>query len=158
VTLDIDDDKKPDYVEDASSFDYSVLNLDTVIAFEIFEHLPFPLFNRVIERLSECDVRQIVFSIPWCEKKLFRGQIKLPRMNPYRFSLTLPWRTVTTENHFWELDSMSMLRRGRVVEQGSNDKVLIPLKQVRALFEDKGYALRLEKKVDDSQFLSAEKL
>mgnify|MGYP004247294161 CR=1 FL=1 len=79
-------------------------------------------------------------------------------MNPYRFSLTVPWRKVTTVNHFWELDSMSILNGGRVVEQGSNDKVLIPLKQVHALFEDKGYTLRLEKKVDYIQFFSAQKL
>lgn len=158
TTLDIDDHKQPDHVEDASSFDYSALNLDTVIAFEMFEHLPFPLFSRVIERLAECGVGQIIFSIPWCEKKLFRGQLKLPRMNPYRFSLTVPWRKVTTVNHFWELDPMSMLHRGKVVEQASNDKVLIPLKQVRALFEEQGYALRLEKKVDYIQFFCAEKL
>ena len=158
TTLDIDEDKRPDYVEDASSFDYAALNLDTVIAFEIFEHLPFPLFCRVIERLSECGVNQIVFSVPWCEKKLFRGQIKLPRMNPYRFALTVPWRKVSTVNHFWELDSMSILNRGRMVEQVSNEKVLIPLKQVVDLFEAQGYAVRLEKKVDYIQFFSAEKL
>jgi 2-polyprenyl-3-methyl-5-hydroxy-6-metoxy-1,4-benzoquinol methylase len=103
TTLDIDEDKAPDYVEDASSFDYGALNLDTVLAFEIFEHLPFPLFCRVIERLAECQVNQIIFSVPWCEKKLLRGQIKFPRMNPYRFSLTLPWRSVTTETTFGSL-------------------------------------------------------
>ena len=99
-TLDIDEEKSPDYVDDASSFDYGALELDVVVAFEIFEHLPFPLFCRVIQRLSECEIDQIVFSVPWCEKKLLRGQIKLPRLQPYRFSVTVPWRRVTTENHF----------------------------------------------------------
>lgn len=158
TTLDIDEDKAPDYVEDASSFDYGALNLDTVLAFEIFEHLPFPLFCRVIERLAECQVNQIIFSVPWCEKKLLRGQIKFPRMNPYRFSLTLPWRSVTTENHFWELDPVGILNRGRSVEQASNEKVLIPLKQVLSLFEDYGYSVCLEKKVDYIQFFSAQRL
>jgi hypothetical protein len=158
TTLDIDENKAPDYVEDASSFDYGALNLDTVIAFELFEHLPFPLFCRVIKRLAECNVNQIVFSVPWCEKKLLRGQIKLPRMNPYRFALTLPWRSVTTENHFWELDPVALLNRGRPVEQVSNEKVLIPLKQVLAVFEAHGYGVCLEKKVDYIQFFSADKL
>ena len=155
ITLDIDADKKPDYVDDASSFDYGALNVDAVVAFEIFEHLPFPLFCRVIQRLSDCGVQQLVFSVPWCEKKLLRGQFKLPRMKPYRFSITLPWRRVSTENHFWELDSFSAFKKDKRVEQTSNQKVLIPLTQLTTFFESLGYEINPIKKVDYIQFFTA---
>ena len=154
-TLDIDEEKSPDYVDDASSFDYGALELNVVVAFEIFEHLPFPLFCRVIQRLSECEIDQIVFSVPWCEKKLLRGQIKLPRLQPYRFSVTVPWRRVTTENHFWELDSVPFIGGKRRVEQTNNAKVLIPMQQLLDVFTSHGYDVTLEKKVDYIQFFSA---
>ena len=155
ITLDIDADKSPDYVDDASSFDYGALDVETVVAFEIFEHLPFPLFCRVIERLSACDVKRLVFSVPWCEKKLLRGQFKLPRMKPYRFSITLPWRRVSTVNHFWELDPFSAFQKNKTVDQTSNEKVLIPLAQLVRFFEAKGYTVVPEKKVDYIQFFTA---
>ena len=155
ITLDIDADKSPDYVDDASSFDYGALDVETVVAFEIFEHLPFPLFCRVIDRLSDCGVQRLVFSVPWCEKKLLRGQFKLPRMKPYRFSITLPWRRVSTVNHFWELDPFSAFQRNKTVDQTSNQKVLIPLSQLVRFFESKGYTVVPEKKVDYIQFFTA---
>ena len=155
ITLDIDADKAPDYVDDASSFDYGALDVESVLAFEIFEHLPFPLFCRVIERLSACEVKRIVFSVPWCEKKLLRAQVKLPRMKPYRFAITLPWRRVSTINHFWELDPFSAFQKKRTVDQTSNEKVLIPLSQLTSFFESQGYTISAEKKVDYIQFFTA---
>ena len=154
-TLDIDADKKPDHVGDASSFDYAAVQPHTVLAFEIFEHLPFPLFCRVVKRLADCGVEQIIFSVPWCEKKLLRGQVKLPRLKPYRFALTLPWRRVTTPSHFWELDPLSTFVRRTPIVQTSNDKVLVPMSQLESVFVDCGYDIRLEKKVDYIQFFSA---
>ena len=155
LTLDIDADKQPDYVDDASSFDYGALNIDTVVAFEIFEHLPFPLFCRVIERLASCGVSKLIFSVPWCEKKLLRGQFKLPRMKPYRFAITLPWRKVSTQNHFWELDPFSAFQKHKTVDQTSNEKVLIPLSQLTNFFQSLGYEVVAEKKVDYIQFFTA---
>jgi len=79
-TLDIDPLKKPDYNANALEFDYSTNNFSSLLAFEIFEHIPFDTFQKVIHKVSDSDVTKIIFSVPWAQYYFAPLRIKLPRL------------------------------------------------------------------------------
>ena len=48
TTLDIDEGKNPDICEDALSFNYLKAKIDVVLAYEVFEHIPFSTFHKLV--------------------------------------------------------------------------------------------------------------
>ena len=110
-TIDIDSEKKPDYVEDITSVDFSALGANCVLAFEIFEHLPFPLFKKSIRNLAAANAQTIIFSVPWSARCLAEVYLRFPKINPLSFSVSMKKRKITTSNHFWELMKRGVTKR-----------------------------------------------
>ena len=145
-TLDIDEHKRPDYCVSALDFDYKAHQVDIVLAFEIFEHIPFETFKKVIKKISESGVKSLYFSLPWNERKAFGLSVKLPKFKELSWSIWLPLNKITTHAHFWELSKES---------QQVGGKQLVSQTQVRDVFEQAGYALHLEERSGCIQYLSA---
>lgn len=146
-TLDIDAEKHPDFCESAVDFDYSKRNVDCVLAFEIFEHIPYSTFKKLIEKLSCEKVKKIIFSVPWNEMQVASISLKLPKIPKFELRLRLSKNRITTKAHFWELS--------RTAKVQDDKKQLIKLSQMISLFNENGYAIRTQKKVGYIQYFSA---
>jgi len=146
TTLDIDEDKKPDVCESASEFDYLNAAADVILAFEIFEHIPFSTFEKVIEKISASNVKEIYFSLPWNEVQLVDFKLKLPVIDSVKFRWAMPRNKIITKAHFWELSKKKK-------EVGG--KLLVTIKDVERLFNKYGYAVNQLNKVDYIEYFQA---
>lgn len=145
-TLDIDKEKKPDFCSNALEFDYKQSNANTILAFEIFEHIPFSTFKKILNRFSHNNINKIYFSVPWNEQVLFDISIKLPKFKRIEHTISYPRKTITTKTHHWELS-----KTRKTLDQ----KILVPMAELKEVFSKNGYMLRSEKKTESIQFLSA---
>jgi hypothetical protein len=145
-TLDIDAGKQPDHCASALDFDYAGHDIETVVAFEIFEHIPFTTFEKVIKKLSDSNIKNLYFSLPWNEKMLVGFELKLPKIRALSWSLWIPRNKITTHAHFWELT-----RRPRNIPE----KHLVSEALLRDLFTQCGYVLNSVTRKGAIQFFSA---
>lgn len=152
VTLDIDPDKKPDIVGDISSMDLSAISFDCLLAFEVFEHLPYPLFVRAVENICRAEPGFIIFSVPWGKLRLFDLTLQLPQSRPIEFGLHIrkpesPRFFIPT--HFWELKK-GKASKSEVVSQGKRG--LVAKREVMDVFRRNGYSIEEGPKEDKIQF------
>lgn len=146
TTLDIDEEKHPDICESASEFDYSSLDVNVVLAFEVFEHIPFATFENVIKCLSQAHVDRVFFSLPWNEYQLLDFKLTLPFLKEMKIAWSLSKRKITTHAHFWEL-----AKRARTFP----DKKLVKLEQMVSFFESQGFKVTPLVKVGCIQYFQA---
>lgn len=145
-TLDIDEHKEPDYCVNALDFDYKVHHIDTVLAFEIFEHIPFETFKKVIRKISDSDVKAVYFSLPWNEVKAFGMSVKLPKFKEFSRSIWLSRNNITTHAHFWELSKK---------DRQLKEKQLVSFEQIKKIIEQAGFILKPEERIGGIQYFSA---
>lgn len=153
-TIDIDEAKRPDIVSDIASGDLSSMDFECVLAFEIFEHLPYPLFKQAVYNLTQYRPKFIIFSIPWSERRILELKINIPRLKEKTLSFYARKNRILAQNHFWELkkhgkDSDSILSQGK--------KGLVSIAKIRELFSFVGYELTIKQKVKNIQYFVAER-
>lgn len=102
-TLDIDSEKNPDIVSNMVVYDFQS-EYDHVLAFEVFEHIPYNEFESVLNKLSKICRNFLFLSIPKSEVVLFRCELRFPKIKNKVISVTIPKRKITTKHHFWELN------------------------------------------------------
>lgn len=146
-TLDIDEDKSPDYCESALDFDYKINSVKVVIAFEIFEHIPYDTFLKLLSRLCAHGVRDIYFSLPWCEKQILKITMKLPKLQQFNINVFLPRKNIIEPLHYWELHATDHV--------ADVDKQLISVKRLKEVFAENSYLLRPINKIQSIQYFSA---
>jgi hypothetical protein len=104
TTLDIDPGKRPDIVANVATYDFP-RTYDAVLAFEVFEHIPFDKFEQVVHRLAGVARDYVFVSLPRNELVPFRLSLKL---GARRREHSLEWRRlegrIRETHHFWELD------------------------------------------------------
>jgi len=64
TTCDIDKDLRPDIVSDITKLNLPDNSYDTVVAFEVLEHLPFKLFEKSLIEMKRVSKKYVVLSIP----------------------------------------------------------------------------------------------
>jgi uncharacterized UPF0146 family protein len=148
LTLDIDKDKAPDICESAYDYDFTNDNIDVILAFEIFEHIPFDTFEKIINNISKSNINKILFSLPWNERVLFNISLKFPKIRQLYFQLSLPLGHISTEAHFWELCKFSKKLIGKELKK---------VNSVVDLFHANGFSLALDKKIGNIQYFTATK-
>src|SRR5690606_34178327 len=79
-TLDIDEGKRADYHQNALDFDYKKNDINVIMAFEIFEHIPLETFMKLIEKISNHGVDRIYFSVPFNKRRVLHLDLKLPKI------------------------------------------------------------------------------
>ena len=151
-TVDIDEDKYPDIVSDASSYDFYSCNFSVVLAFEVFEHIPFPLFKRTVQNIASQQPSRFLFSLPWSVRNAGWVEIKIPKVKKLRVGLDIPKRKVLTKNHFWELKRKGRASQG--VLEGSS-KGLVSVGDVVDVFGDCGYSVEPIHREGRIQFFEA---
>ena len=145
-SLDIDPDKKPDICAEASGFSYSSLNLDGVLAFEVFEHMPIQLLNKLIQQLYNSKVSKLLFSVPWNDVNLASLVVKIPFAPKVAINIKIPRLKVSTPAHFYELS---------LINRKIGKKELITEAKFKDIFFSNGYECQKLNRVDNIQFYLA---
>jgi ubiquinone/menaquinone biosynthesis C-methylase UbiE len=109
-TIDIDPGKNPDIIGDIAEYDFPE-KYDYILAFEVFEHIPFDTFGRVIQNLKKCVNKNLIFSIPEGVITLLLVDVRLPVIKHIRFGIKVQQRFLPrflrlklTKYHHWELN------------------------------------------------------
>lgn len=111
TTVDIDKNKNPDIVANIclDEIDYSY---DVLLAFEVFEHLPFECFKDVFSKLKKSKVNTIIMSIPERKVSLFSLKISFLKRK-ICFKIDIPIKKLPSflkkryklcRAHNWELN------------------------------------------------------
>lgn len=151
-SVDIDAEKKPDFVSDASQFDFFSLSPRCFIAFEIFEHIPYPLLERTISNITKPNPEIIIFSIPLSVRFILKLNLKIPKTPNIKINIPIPKRKVITKNHYWELSLFGNTEDGVLDGQ---KRGLVSLSDVRRLFSNHGYSVDRVGRADKIQFFVA---
>ena len=103
TTMDIDDRKSPDIVANVVTFDWSQLQVDHILAFEVFEHIPFHEFKILLTKLSAVCRHNCFISLPLAERILLRMDIRLPKLGTKQIKIALPKTLKHQDHHYWEV-------------------------------------------------------
>jgi ubiquinone/menaquinone biosynthesis C-methylase UbiE len=103
VTMDIDPDKKPDIVGNVVQ-DELKEEFDYVLAFEVFEHIPFGDFRKVLDKIHRICRKGLLISLPRNEKQWLKLSAELPGRKTYGFRFATLRKKIITRHHHWEVD------------------------------------------------------
>jgi len=102
-SIDIDEGKNPDIVENIVTCNDEILKFDTILAFNIFEHIPYSEFIDTIVKLKRNKVKQLFIGLPMHRKTIFDIKLRLGRYFDKQWTITIPKSNITTDFHHWEL-------------------------------------------------------
>lgn len=145
-TLDIDPEKAPDYCQNAAEFDFKKSKADVILAFEVFEHMPFSTFQKVIGKIRASKVEDIYFSVPWNEKTIFQLNLKLPKLPEINFGVNISNRRITEPTHFWELSKRNKTNK---------EKQWVSLQKITHVFHEEGFLLNRLNRIGYIQYFQA---
>lgn len=100
--VDIDAEKKPDIVTNIVSFEFNKI-YDHILAFQVFEHIPFEKFVEVAKRISSVCTGYLFMSVPVCERVLLKLEYKIPKLRRGKIELTKKRKKIVEPYHFWEV-------------------------------------------------------
>lgn len=111
TTIDIDCEKKPDIQANIVSYDFPNF-YDHILAFEVFEHLPFDKFKEVLIKIARICKGYVFLSVPRNERVWLHIECKLPKLRQFSLSLvTKKGRISKGDFHFWEVDDGKITKR-----------------------------------------------
>ena len=102
-TLDIDAEKAPDILANVADYAFSE-TYDAILAFEIFEHIPFEDFRALLPRITRSARRRVFVSLPRNRRLVASVRVKLPKVRARTLSLKVKRRRIDERFHHWELD------------------------------------------------------
>lgn len=103
TTLDIDDEKSPDIVANLVKYPFPD-PYDHILAFEVFEHIPFEKFADTLPLLRKAVQKCLFLSVPLNHRIWFRADLLVPYFKHISFALRLKRGKIEAGHHFWELD------------------------------------------------------
>jgi SAM-dependent methyltransferase len=103
TTLDIDDQKSPDIVANLVEYSFPTV-YDHILAFEVFEHIPFEKFTESLVRLKRATRKNLFMSVPLNHKIWFYADLIIPYLKNISFCIRTKRRKILAGHHFWELD------------------------------------------------------
>ncbi len=102
ATFDIDAEKNPDIIGNLATYEFRE-SYDHVLAFEVFEHIPFEEFSRTLKKLAPICKGYVFFSVPRSEKTVIQGEIKMP-FAEFTYHVRRPRKQISSKHHFWEVN------------------------------------------------------
>ena len=107
TTLDIDADKQPDIVANIAQYDFPG-TYDAILAFEVFEHLPYDDFPPLLAKLARAAQRHVFLSLPRNRRLVASLNVKLPKVKARTFQWKVRRGEIVEPYHVWELDHNSI--------------------------------------------------
>lgn len=107
-TIDIDADKNPDVVCDATNWKPEK-SFNGFLAFQVFEHMPFETFEKTIQNVSRSNIEYLYVSVPYnkmSKKIVFRGNVYLAKLGNFDLDIRWPFwgkAKIKNKSHLWEL-------------------------------------------------------
>jgi cyclopropane fatty-acyl-phospholipid synthase-like methyltransferase len=129
TTFDIDPAKKPNIVGNIVNYEFEN-KYDHILAFEVFEHIPFVEFSSLLKKLAYVGRQYLFLSVPRNEKTIVQGTIQMPFMRERSFAIRRLRRKLVTAHHFWEIDHPAT-----------------PRKKVEKVIQDAGFSIDGHEKV-----------
>ena len=106
-TLDIDREKNPDIVANLVEYPFPD-RYDHVLAFEVFEHIPFVEFKSVFDKISKVCKKYIFLSLPRNERVWLQLNFQLPIIGKKELRFATLRGKVIEPAHFWEIGDGSV--------------------------------------------------
>ncbi|MFC1724656.1 class I SAM-dependent methyltransferase [candidate division KSB1 bacterium] len=105
ITCDYDISLKPDIVCDICNLPFKRNSFNTVLCFEILEHLSYKKIQNVLEKLKTLTVGHLIISVPHFFGFYGEFQFKIPGISRKTLKLHLPYpyAKITAAGHCWEL-------------------------------------------------------
>ena len=106
-TCDFDSTLNPDIVGDIRKLPIKDNKFDTVVAFEVLEHLPFNYFKKSLLELRRVSKKYVIISIPYATLNIYFILKLIPFIRPrsHLFRITELWflRHKFEGEHYWEM-------------------------------------------------------
>jgi ubiquinone/menaquinone biosynthesis C-methylase UbiE len=117
VTLDIDEDLKPDVAASVVKMPFNDRQFDAVLCAQVLEHLPYEDFDRALLEIYRVSRSGAVISLPHFGPAI-RFLLKIPFLSELRFILKLPYpiKHQFKGEHYWEIG-----KRGYPLRRIRND-------------------------------------
>ena len=115
-TIDIDADKNPDVVCDATNWEPEK-KYNGFLAFQVFEHMPFEVFEKTIKNISKSEIEYLYISVPYnkmSKKIIFRGNFYLAKLGDFDLDIRWPFwgkAAISNKSHLWELGDGEITRQ-----------------------------------------------
>lgn len=105
ITCDFDKSLKPDVVCDIRELPFKSGTFDTILCFEILEHLPFERLGDVFQQLKDISSYSIIISVPHFFGFFGEIQFKIPgtQRKTWQFKIPFPRKQKEGGEHYWEL-------------------------------------------------------
>jgi SAM-dependent methyltransferase len=116
IGVDLDPTLRPNVVSNLLHLPFSDGVVDTVLAAEILEHLPFDLFVPALRSLRRVSTKNVVITLPYRTVGVSFG-INVPLLKPFFATIGVPYRVKNVYDgmHYWEMGrkgfSRSLIRR-----------------------------------------------
>lgn len=108
-TLDPDPDLQPDHVGRADALPFADASFDVCCAFQVLEHLPYPLALQAFGELARVARTHVVISLPDA-RPMWHYRLHLPRIGARDWLLPRPFHRprahVFDGEHHWELNTL----------------------------------------------------
>lgn len=78
TSLDINKNLNPDIIGDIRQIPFPDNSYDTVVAFEVLEHIPFSDFEKSLIELKRVSKKWVIISIPYSRWKYFEFYLNMP--------------------------------------------------------------------------------
>ncbi|WP_430811371.1 MULTISPECIES: class I SAM-dependent methyltransferase [unclassified Carboxylicivirga] len=102
TTMDIDAAKEPDIVGNIVT-ENPPPQVDTMLAFEVFEHIPYNEFLATLKKLLNSNIKTILLSFPYNEKVWFDIDVRVHVFGRICFQIATRRNRLTTNHHHWEI-------------------------------------------------------
>lgn len=111
TTGDIDSNKKPDILMTINNIPLKDASVDTIVAFEVLEHLPWSDFAKCLQELKRISRKYVILSLPY-QSLEFELVLKIPylikfcRTPIFDFYLRIPSffsKVKNNSEHYWEI-------------------------------------------------------
>lgn len=115
ICCDINKNLKPDVVGDIRKLPFKDSSFDTVVAFEVLEHIPFDDFEKALQELKRTSKKHVIISIP-IRTVGIEFYMWLPKIHDIYFYIDLPFplrskKVIDKEFHYWEVNRIGYNRK-----------------------------------------------
>lgn len=126
-TCDFDEELTPDFVADIRSLSFKDNSFDTILAFEILEHIPFNDFKKALKELHRVSSDKVIFSVPYNTLNIY-GSFRMPLISAKYFLIRFMemWFIKNKFNgeHYWVMGRKGYSRK-RIREEIKKKKFRI---------------------------------
>ena len=106
TTLDIDQELKLDTIGTVLNIPFSDNSFDTIVCYEVLEHLPYTKFKKAISEIYRVSKSYAILSLPDTYKN-YRIYIQIPKVGIFKKLISLPRLRYSIHKfdgeHYWEI-------------------------------------------------------